>query len=931
MSITGGTSVLIGLRPGRRALFFLKLFLAVVLTIGPTLSALADPGEELAANRRMLAADGQGLAIPSSCIAAPFPIAAPASATVLNEVDDGYGAKFSLAIWRQACANDLYRSVVLVRVIGRSSGQLFDPFLCAVSMSVQQNGSRFTSLKLLSDSGASLCGYFPPGTVKTYVVDQYSYLANFDDQKAFDVYLSTRKLFAVPDYATNFAKFTVTVTTTGAGSGTVASADRRLNCPSLCSAEIEEGFSLVLTATPSSGSRFAGWTDAACGSASPSTVIVTGPLTCGARFEVTSVEPATGFWYDPARSGMGFGIERSGARMMISGYLYRADGTPLWFIAAGNYDGLAMTAPMQTFQGGPMLGGDAKAGMTLVPNGTVNLRFTGPTRGMITWDGLATPIMLERFAFGDAPAADQAGRNPAPAPATRTARPPRTAGTSQPRVIVTLRGDGDRARQAGAVRGRMAQLGAREVHALQTAPQLVVDVTPEAIAALRADPDVVQVEEDQLLSLSLRQSGPLIQAALMHQAGLTGTGRAVAVLDTGVDATHPFLAGRVIAEACFSTNFASSSETVYSACPNGQSSQIGAGAARPCPLEDCDHGTHVAGIAAGSGGDIAGVAPGASIVALQIGVMIKDADCPTRCWAAYTSDILRGLDWVNQQASVLGIAAINMSLGGGAYTSACDSSSLKPTIDALRAKGIATVVASGNDGEDFRISLPACISSTVAVGATTKADTVSTFSNTWSRPMLMAPGSAITSSVPGGGFASYSGTSMATPHVAGAFALLKAMAPNATVTETFDQLAATGQAVTDGYRSYKRINVRDAGVALGGGINQIVAQSGWWWTPTASGRGYFIETRGENIFLASYHYLASGPADWAIGQGRIGPDKQIHLDLRRFAGGTSFDGVAHAPTETTGLGAVTIQFTDTRSGVIILPNGQRQMLVRFPI
>ncbi len=910
-------------------MFILRVVLAIALAIGAGFPALADPGEELAARQRMMAGDGQGLAIPSGCIATPFPLAAPASATILPELDDGYGAKLSLALWRQPCANNPYRSVVLLRVIGISRGRISDPFLCDVSMNVQQNGKTYASLNFRSDGSGYLCGYFPPATLRTFVLDQYTSLANFDDQKAFDLSLRGQRLFSVADYASTFRKFAVTVATSGSGSGSVASADRRLNCPSLCTAEIEEGFALVLTAIAATNSRFVGWSEAVCGTATTTTIPVNGPLTCTAKFEVASIEPATGFWYDPSRSGMGFGIERSGARMMISGYLYRADGTPLWFIAAGPYDGLGLTAPIQTFQGGPVLGGDAKAGITLIPGGNLELRFSSPIRATINWTGLATPITLERFTFGDQPAA---GDDRATDPSARMARSTRSAmaAASRSRVIVTLRGDGDLRGRAGLLRNRMAQLGAHELHALQTVPQMVVEATPDAAAALRGDPDIAAIEEDLLLLPSLRQSGPLVQATLMHDAGLTGTGKAVAVLDTGVDSTHPFLAGRVIAEACFSTNLTTAYETDYSACPNGQTSQLGIGAARPCPLEDCDHGTHVAGIAAGSGGDIAGMARGASIVAVQVGVMVKDADCPTRCWAAYTSDILRGLDWVNQQAATLGIAAVNMSLGGGAFTSACDTSSLKPTIDALRAKGIATVVASGNDGETSRVSLPACISSAIAVGSTTKADGVSYFSNTWSRPMLMAPGSSITSSVPGGGFQSFSGTSMAAPHVAGAFTLLKAISPGATVGQIFDQLAAKGRTVSDSYRSYGRINIRDAAVALGG-VSQVAAESGWWWTPTASGRGYFVETRGESIFLASYHYLASGTADWAIGQGRLGPNGLIQFDLRRFAGGTSFDGAPHAPTETAGLGPVTIQFIDSRNGVIVLPDGQRQVLVRFPV
>ena len=102
---------------------------------------------------------------------------------------------------------------------------------------------------------------------------------------------------------------------------------------------------------------------------------------------------------------------------------------------------------------------------------------------------------------------------------------------------------------------------------------------------------------------------------------------------------------------------------------------------------------------------------------------------------------------------------MNLSLGGGKYSANCDSEPEKPAIDNLRSAGIATVVASGNDGYRDSISAPACISSAVSVGSTTDSDTVSSFANLASILSLLAPGSSINSSVPGGGFAVWSGTS----------------------------------------------------------------------------------------------------------------------------------------------------------------------------
>src|SRR5204862_771645 len=99
---------------------------------------------------------------------------------------------------------------------------------------------------------------------------------------------------------------------------------------------------------------------------------------------------------------------------------------------------------------------------------------------------------------------------------------------------------------------------------------------------------------------TLAQSVPLVQGDQAWSAGYDGTGRVVAIVDTGVDKSHPFLLNKVVAEACFSS-FAAGHST--SLCPNGQSQQIGVGAGVPCgPLNlGCWHGTHVAGIAAGNG------------------------------------------------------------------------------------------------------------------------------------------------------------------------------------------------------------------------------------------------------------------------------------------------------------------------------------------
>ncbi|MEQ1617592.1 MAG: S8 family serine peptidase [Terricaulis sp.] len=355
--------------------------------------------------------------------------------------------------------------------------------------------------------------------------------------------------------------------------------------------------------------------------------------------------------------------------------------------------------------------------------------------------------------------------------------------------------------------------GVQSVSALNNRlPYIVAEVTLPQLDELYRDPRFGAWSEDRILQATLSESGPLVQAPELWALGGRGAGQSVAILDTGVDAAHPFLAGRVVAEACFSTTSAANAST--SACPNGQPQQIEAGAARPCSAPGCEHGTHVAGIAAGRGADFSGMAPDADIVAVQVFSQFSGAGCGgrPRCVASFTSDQIRALDFVLQLAAERHVAAVNMSLGGGRSTTACDTDMTKSVIDQLRAAGVATAIASGNDGFRDSVSFPGCISSAVTVGATSKDDQVADFSNCGPQVDLHAPGVSINSSVPGGGFASFSGTSMATPHVAGAFAALRSARPTATIDQIEAALRESGLNV--GGRP--RIRVVDALNKMGG-------------------------------------------------------------------------------------------------------------------
>lgn len=345
-------------------------------------------------------------------------------------------------------------------------------------------------------------------------------------------------------------------------------------------------------------------------------------------------------------------------------------------------------------------------------------------------------------------------------------------------------------------------------------PYVVAEVTAEQLDVLYPDPRFPAWSEDRIARATLADSGPLVQAPQLWAAGGRGAGQTVAILDTGVDAAHPFLAGRVVLEACFSTTSVANRSS--SVCPNNQGEQIGAGAARPCNAAGCEHGTHVAGIAAGRGEAFSGVAPDAEIIAVQVFSRFTGAACggQSPCVASFTSDQIRALDFVLQQAATRHVASANMSLGGGRSTTACDADLTKPVIDQLRAAGVATVIASGNDGFRDSVSFPGCISSAVTVGATSKSDEVASFSNCGPQVDLHAPGVNINSSVPNGRFASFSGTSMATPHVAGAFAALRSLHTNASVDQIEAALKSSGRDV--GGRP--RIMLLDASNALAANV-----------------------------------------------------------------------------------------------------------------
>lgn len=352
---------------------------------------------------------------------------------------------------------------------------------------------------------------------------------------------------------------------------------------------------------------------------------------------------------------------------------------------------------------------------------------------------------------------------------------------------------------------------------------MAMKLTSAQMDQLAGDAAVLRISEDRLSKPSLDESVPLIGAPVVWERGYDGSGYAVAVLDTGVSMDHEMIAGRIVSPACFSTRDAT--DHAFSLCENGASQAIGYTAGKNCPVDDpatsnltegipgCFHGTHVASIAMGgtasfNGHTITGVAKGAKVMPIQVFSEIRDADScdgAFNCVLSYTSDQMAALDYVIGQAASAHVAAVNMSLGGGLPNLTncdADNSAMKSQIDTLRGLNVATVIASGNDSYVQGISSPACISSAVAVGAVDKQLNIADFSNSSDLVDMLAPGVNIRAAYPFVGGQSYavtaSGTSMAAPHVAGAFALLRSAHPAATVGQIESALKNTGTMIVDG-------------------------------------------------------------------------------------------------------------------------------------
>ncbi|MFD9048446.1 S8 family peptidase [Streptomyces zaomyceticus] len=286
---------------------------------------------------------------------------------------------------------------------------------------------------------------------------------------------------------------------------------------------------------------------------------------------------------------------------------------------------------------------------------------------------------------------------------------------------------------------------------------------------------------DGRVKASLKESVPLIGAPEAWAAGYDGKGVKVAVLDTGIDVNHPDFAGLIDGTASFVPG-----EAVTDV--NG-------------------HGSHVAGTIVGSGaasgGDNKGVAPGAD---LFVGKVLGGAE-----GHGQDSWVMAGMQW----AAESGADVVNMSLGDSYPTDGSDP--MSQTVDALSAQyGTLFVTAAGNSGPES-ISAPGAAASALTVAATDKQDRLASFSSTGPlaysggmKPDIAAPGVDITAArsqeMTGGGEGPYrtiSGTSMATPHVVGAAAILAQQHPDWTGAQLKEHLMSTARGLDGGYSPYE--------------------------------------------------------------------------------------------------------------------------------
>ncbi len=334
--------------------------------------------------------------------------------------------------------------------------------------------------------------------------------------------------------------------------------------------------------------------------------------------------------------------------------------------------------------------------------------------------------------------------------------------TSPETLIVTL----DTWPLDSAAKASLAGLGVQVVDTVPMAQALIVQAPGQASQRLQALSFVAQAHPDEPIEPQLASSKPAAGlTAEIQEAGITGDGVNIAIVDSGIDTDHPALRDRIV--------------TALQVGPDGITQGQGQASA---------HGTHVAGILVGTGagstnGQHAGIAPGAGLVSMDLSDQFT------------TSNALRAFEWIYENHETYDIEVIANSWGRHRDPATYEpDDALIRASDALVAEGLVVVFSAGNGGgQAGQMTLEATNPNVITVGATTDTGTVEDYSSRgpvydgqgeadWTKPDLVAPGSRILSTQAEGTQGSYyvmmNGTSMAAPHVAGAAALLLSLRPD---------------------------------------------------------------------------------------------------------------------------------------------------------
>lgn len=496
--------------------------------------------------------------------------------------------------------------------------------------------------------------------------------------------------------------------------------------------------------------------------------------------------------------------------------------------------------------------------------------------------GLAASVAAAALAL--VPAASNAADQPAPQQATSTdqlddGRAPVIGTAADDRYIVVF-DKGARGAQVRSARADARAAGAQVTHTYSTVLDgFAARLSPQALRGLRNNPNVAYIEADREVRVSETQSPatwgidridqrdlPLNNSYTFNQSG---AGVTAYILDTGVRLAHSEFSGRAVSG--------------YTAIADGRG------------VDDCNgHGTHVAGTV---GGETYGVAQDVRLVAVRV------LDCNG---SGSNSGVIAGVDWVTQNHAAGAPAVANMSLGGGV------SSALDTAVSNSIADGVTYALAAGNDyGANACNSSPSRVAAGLTIGSTTSTDARSDFSNIGSCLDMFAPGSNITSAWISSNTSTntISGTSMATPHVAGAAALYLQSNPSATPATVNNTLisAATPNKVTNaGTGSPNRLLYMGTGTTptpnpeptgcsslpetvsgslSSGGVTYQPAPNGYWYAASGTHQGCLSGPSGTDFDLYLEKWNGSS---WVVVAQSIGSTSSEQITYTGTAGNYSW-------------------------------------------